>query len=234
MASKKPSIVFAHGLWADGSCFAMLIPALQREGHEVISAQNSLDSLEGEVDAVHRALERVGAPAVVVGHSWGGFVITAAGNHEKVAGLVYVAAISPEAGESAQDQIGAFPAPELFSHLEEENGRIWIARDGISHFCGDLSPEDQQLVWATQGAPRAEILGATTDRPAWKSKPAWYLLTTQDRAVHPDLQRFVSQRMNATTVEVDSSHVPMLSRPDAVLDLIRQAADAVAAGQTGG
>ncbi|WP_330300469.1 alpha/beta fold hydrolase [Streptomyces sp. NBC_00503] len=229
MASPKPSIVFAHGLWADGSCFSKLIPTLQREGHEVISAQNTLESLEGEVDAIHRALERVSAPAILVGHSWGGFVISAAGNHEKVAGLVYVAALSPEADESAQEQIGRFTTPELFSHLQEENGRIWIARDGISYFCGDLSPEDQQLVWATQGAPRAEILTATTDNPAWKSKPTWYLLTTQDQAVHPELQRFVSQRMGATTVEVNSSHVPMLSQPEAVLDLIRKAADAVAA-----
>lgn len=228
MASNKPSIVFAHGLWADGSCFSKLIPTLQGEGHEVISAQNTLESLEGEVDAVHRALERVSAPAVLVGHSWGGFVISAAGNHEKVAGLVYLAALSPEAGESAQDQIGSFPQPELFSHLQEENGRIWIARDGISYFCGDLSPEDQQLVWATQGAPRAEMLTATTDDPAWKSKPTWYLLTTQDQAVHPDLQRSVSQRMGATTVEVNSSHVPMLSQPDVVLGLIRKAAGAVA------
>ncbi|WP_370413907.1 alpha/beta fold hydrolase [Streptomyces fradiae] len=228
MAS-KPSIVFAHGLWADGSCFSKVIPTLQSEGHEVISAQNTLDSLEGEVDAVHRALDRVSGPAILVGHSWGGFVISAAGNHDKVAGLVYIAALSPEAGESAQEQIGQFPTPELFSNLQEENGRIWIARDGISYFCGDLSPEDQQLVWATQGAPRGEILAATTDNPAWKSHPTWYLLTLQDHAVHPDLQRFVSQRMGATTVEVNSSHVPMLSQPKVVLDLIRKAADAVAA-----
>ncbi|MCJ1678463.1 alpha/beta hydrolase [Streptomyces sp. APSN-46.1] len=228
MTPKKPSIVFAHGLWADGSCFSKLIPTLQREGHEVISAQNTLDSLEGDVDAVHRALERVSAPAILVGHSWGGFVISAAGNHEKVAGLVYLAALSPEAGESVQELIGKFTQPELFSHLQEENGRIWIARDGISHFCGDLSPEDQQLVWATQGAPRAEVLTSTTDNPAWRSKPTWYLLTTQDHAVHPDLQRFVSQRMDATTVEVNSSHVPMLSQPEVVLGLIRKAADTVA------
>lgn len=229
MASKKPSIVFAHGLWADGSCFSKLIPTLQREGHEVISAQNTLDSLEGDVDAVHRALDRVSAPAILVGHSWGGFVISAAGNHDKVRGLVYVAALAPEAGENAQELIGKFTQPELFSHLEEENGRIWIARDGISHFCGDLSAEDQQLVWATQGAPRAEVLTATTDSPAWKSRPAWYVLTTGDQAVHPDLQHFVSRRMDATTVEVDSSHVPMLSRPEVVLDVIRKATDAVSA-----
>ncbi|MER6442338.1 alpha/beta hydrolase [Streptomyces sp. NPDC001185] len=228
MASRKPSIVFAHGLWADGSCFRKLIPTLQREGHEVISAQNTLDSLEGEVDAVHRALERVSTPAILVGHSWGGFVISAAGNHNKVAGLVYLAALSPEGGESARDQIGKFALPEVFSHVDEENGRIWIARDGMHYFCGDLSHEDQQLLWATQGAPRAEMLTSTIDNPAWKSKPTWYLLTTEDQALPPALQRFVSQRMGATTVEVNSSHVPMLSQPDVVLDLIRKAADAVA------
>ncbi|AUG75445.1 hydrolase [Kitasatospora sp. MMS16-BH015] len=228
--SKKPSIVFAHGLWADGSCFSKVIPTLQREGHEVISAQNSLDSLAGEVDAVHRALARVSGPAILVGHSWGGFVITAAGTHEKVAGLVYLAALSPEAGQSAQELIGSFPQPEVFAHLEEQDGRVWIARDGISYFCGDLSPADQQLVWATQGAPRGELLAETTEDPAWKSKPSWYLLTTQDQAVHPDLQRFVAERMGATTVEVESSHVPMLSHPETVIELIRRAAAAVAAG----
>ncbi|MBT2453119.1 alpha/beta hydrolase [Streptomyces sp. ISL-43] len=227
MAPSKPSIVFAHGLWADGSCFSELIPVLQREGHEVVSAQNTLDSLEGDVDAVHRALARVSSPAILVGHSWGGFVITDAGTDERVAGLVYVAALAPDSGETAQDLIGKFDTPPLFAHLDAEDGRLWIARDGISDFCGDLSEEDQLLVWATQGAPRAEVLGSTTDNPAWKSKPSWYLVTKQDRAVNPELQRFMAQRMGATTTEADTSHVPMLSRPDVVLETIRTAAQAI-------
>ncbi|MFG2340128.1 alpha/beta fold hydrolase [Streptomyces yangpuensis] len=224
MSPSKPSIVFAHGLWADGSCYSKLIPVLQNEGHEVVSAQNPLDSLAGDVEAVHHALGRVGGPALLVGHSWGGYVITAAGTDERVAGLVYIAALGPDAGETPQDLIGKFDAPPLFSHLDNEEGRIWISRDGISDFVGDLPEAEQRVVWATQGAPRAEVLGSTVEDPAWKSKPSWFLVTTQDRAVNPELQRFAAQRMGATSVEVASAHVPMLSRPEVVLDLIRNAA----------
>ncbi|KIF01300.1 hydrolase [Streptomyces sp. RSD-27] len=224
MSPSKPSIVFAHGLWADGSCYSKLIPVLQREGHEVVSAQNSLDSLEGDVDAVHRALGRVGGPALLVGHSWGGYVITAAGTDARVAGLVYIAALGPDTGETPEGLIGKFDPPPLFSHLDSEDGRIWISREGISDFCGDLPEEEQRLVWATQGAPRAEVLGSTVGEPAWRTKPSWFLVTTRDRAVNPELQRFAAQRMGATVAEVDSSHVPMLSRPQEVLDLIRRAA----------
>ncbi|MFF4493881.1 alpha/beta fold hydrolase [Streptomyces sp. NPDC001546] len=227
MSPSKPSIVFAHGLWADGSCYSKLIPALQREGHEVVSAQNSLDSLDGDVDAVHRALGRVSAPALLVGHSWGGYVITAAGTDARVAGLVYLAALAPDSGETPEELIGKFDPPPLFSHLDQEDGRIWISRDGISDFCGDLPEEEQRLVWATQGAPRAEVLGSTVGDPAWRIRPSWFLVTTRDRAVNPELQRFAAQRMGATVAEADSSHVPMLSRPQEVLELIRTAAGSV-------
>ncbi|ROQ98962.1 pimeloyl-ACP methyl ester carboxylesterase [Streptomyces sp. 2132.2] len=224
-ASTKPSIVFAHGLWADGSCYSKVIPTLQQEGHEVVSAQNTLDTLEGDVDAVSRALARVSNPAILVGHSWGGFVITAAGTDDRVAGLVYINALGPDAGETAQDLIAKYDPPALFSHLDVEDGRIWISKDGISHFCGDLPEQEQQLVWATQGAPPADLLAtAKTDSPAWKSKPSWYIVGKQDHAINPELQRFMAKRMDATTVETDTSHVPMLSNPALVLDVIRTAA----------
>ncbi|MEV7419407.1 alpha/beta hydrolase [Streptomyces sp. NPDC089919] len=220
----KPSIVFAHGLWADGSCFSKLIPALQADGHEVVSAQNPTDSLEGDVEAVHRALDRVSGPALLVGHSWGGFVITAAGTHDKAAGLVYLAALAPDTGETPQDLFAKFDPPPLFAHLDEQQGRLWIARDGISHFCGDLPEDEQRLVWATQTSANAAVLGATTDTPAWRTKPSWFLVAQQDHAIDPGLQRFMAQRIGATTREADSSHTPMLSHPDTVLDLIRTAA----------
>ncbi|MFJ7206520.1 alpha/beta fold hydrolase [Streptomyces sp. NPDC098789] len=227
MAPSKPSIVFAHGLWADGSCYSKLIPTLQQEGHEVVSAQNTLDTLDGDVDAVRRALARVGSPAILVGHSWGGFVITAAGTDARVAGLVYVSALAPDAGETPQDLIGKFAPPPLFSHLDAEDGRLWISRDGISDFCGDLPEAEQQLVWATQVSAGEAVLGASTDDPAWRTKPSWFVISRQDRAVDPELQRFEAERMGATVVEVDSSHVPMLSHPDVVLDAIRAAARGV-------
>src|SRR5881296_4291395 len=120
----KPSIVFAHGLWADGSCFSKLIPALQAEGHEVVSAQNSLDTLKGDVAAVVRALGRVSSPAILVGHSYGGTVITAAGTDERVAGLVYIAALAPDDDETSQSQQNQFPVTDIFAHIEVADGRV--------------------------------------------------------------------------------------------------------------
>ncbi len=124
----KPSIVFAHGLWADGSCFSKVIPTLQAEGHEVVSTQNSLDTLKGDVAAVTRALGRVSSPAILVGHSYGGTVITAAGTDDRVVGLVYIAALAPDEGETSQSLLGRFPNTEIFSHIEIADGRVWMLR----------------------------------------------------------------------------------------------------------
>jgi pimeloyl-ACP methyl ester carboxylesterase len=121
----KPSIVFAHGLWADGSCYSKVIPALQADGHQVVSAQNSLDTLEGDVATVTRALGRVSSPAILVGHSYGGTVITAAGTNDRVAGLVYIAALAPDENETSQSLQEQFPATDIFAHIEIADGRIW-------------------------------------------------------------------------------------------------------------
>src|SRR6202047_5187568 len=128
----KASIVFAHGLWADGSCFSKVIPALQADGHQVVSAQNSLDSLEGDVAAVTRALGRVSSPAILVGHSYGGTVITAAGMDNRVAGLVYIAALAPDADETSQSLQAKFPVTDVFSHIEVTDGRIWLKPSGVA------------------------------------------------------------------------------------------------------
>jgi pimeloyl-ACP methyl ester carboxylesterase len=226
-APAKPSIVFAHGLWADGSCFSKIIPALRADGHEVVSAQNSLDTLEGDVAAVTRALGRVSSPAILVGHSYGGTVITAAGTDGRVAGLVYIAALAPDNDETSQSLINKFPTTPVFSHIEIAEGRIWLRPDGIGCFAGDLPEEEQQVVWATQGVPAASLFDQKMTGTAWRSKPSWYIVATNDRTVQPDLERFVAKRMGATTVEVASSHVPMLSHPDVVIDVIRKAAAAV-------
>jgi pimeloyl-ACP methyl ester carboxylesterase len=223
----KPSIVFAHGLWADGSCYSKLIPTLQAEGHEVVSAQNGLDSLQGDVDAVIRALGRVSSPAILVGHSYGGTVITAAGTDDRVGGLVYIAALAPDADETSQSLQDKFPTTDVFAHIEVAEGRIWLRPDGIGCFAGDLPEQEQQLVWATQGVPDVNLFSQKMDGTAWRSKPSWYIVATNDRTVHPELQHFVAKRMGATTYEVDSSHVPMLSNPGHVLDAIRAAAAAV-------
>ena len=223
----KPSIVFAHGLWADGSCFQKLIPTLQAEGHEVICSQHGLDSLKGDVDCVTRCFGRVGGPVVLVGHSYGGTLITHAGTDPRVAALVYICALAPDETETSQGQLDKFPVTDVFAHIEVADGRIWLQPEGTDAFCGDLSAADQELVWATQAAPVPDLFLQKLDGVAWRSKPSWYIVGAEDRTVHPELERFVAKRMGATTVELKSSHVPMLSQPQAVLDVIRDAVRAV-------
>src|SRR6266853_6502865 len=223
----KVSIVFAHGLWADGSCFNKVIPALQAEGHEVLSTQNSLDTLKGDVAAVIRALGRVSSPAILVGHSYGGTLITAAGTADRVAGLVYIAALAPDENETSQGQQNQFSKTDVFSYIDVADGRIWLRPDGIGCFAGDLSEQEQKLVWATQMVPVPDLFDQKVEGTAWKSKPSWYIVATKDRTVNPELERFAAKRMGATTYECDSSHVPTLSNPKRVLDVIRKAAHAV-------
>src|SRR2546430_9302510 len=207
----KPSIVFCHGIWADGSSFSKVIPPLQAEGCEVMAAQYGLDTPEGDVATVKRTLARVSGPAILVGHSYGGSVITAAGTDDRVAGLVYIAALAPDADETSQSQLDKFPTTDVFSHIEVADGRIWMLRDGVECFAGDLPEEEQALVWATHYAPAADLFGHNAEGVAWRSKPSWYIVASNDRTVPPDLERFVANRMGATTYDVDSSHVPMLS-----------------------
>ena len=224
---RKPTIVFCHGIWADGSCFSKVIPALQADGHEVIAVQYGLDSFEEDVATVKRTLNRVGSPVILVGHSYGGATITASGVDDRVAGLVYIAAVAPDVGETVQEQLDKYPS-DIFSRVEVADGRAWMLPNGTEFFAGDLSEEEQKLVWATHYAPVADLFHQQKIKSTpWKSKPSWYILTTQDHTVHPDLQRWVSKRMGATVVEVESSHVPMLSKPDVVIEVIRKAASAV-------
>src|ERR1700745_3592840 len=224
---RKPSIVFVHGLWADGSCFGKLIPTLQKEGFEVIASQHGLASHAGDVDGVKKALSQVSSPAILVGHSYGGSVITAAGTDSRVAGLVYLAAFAPDADETTQSLQEKFPKTDIFSYVEVTDGRVWLKRDGVPSFAGDLSEEEQELIWATQGAPVADLFNQKVEGTAWKLKPSWYIVATKDRTIQPELERFVAKRMGATVFETDSSHVPMLSQPDFVLDVIRKAVTAV-------
>lgn len=223
----KASIVFAHGIWADGSSFQKIIPALQAEGHEVFSAQHGLDSLEGDVATVVRAIHHVSGPVVLVGHSYGGTLITHAGMDSRVAALVYIAALAPDETETSQSQQAKFPTTEMFGQIQIEEGRIWMLPGGVRYFAGDLSDEEQKVILATHSAPAADLFTQKLDGVAWKSKPSWYIVATQDLTVHPELQRSAAKRMGAKTYELATSHVPMLSQPKLVLDVIRDAAKAV-------
>src|SRR5271167_1517775 len=176
----KPSIVFCHGIWADGSCFSKLIPALRADGHEVIAAQYNLDTAQSDIDSVIRCLGRVSSPAILVGHSYGGTVITAAGTDERVAGLVYISALAPDDDETSQSLQEKFPTTDVFAHIEIADGRIWLLPDGIDCFAGDLSAEEQKLVWSTQGVPAVDLFNEKAAGTAWRSKPSWYVVANDD------------------------------------------------------
>ncbi|MGF7036770.1 alpha/beta hydrolase [Mucilaginibacter lappiensis] len=220
---KKPSIVFCHGIWADASCFSKVIPGLIAAGHEVISVQYGLTSFEHDVAAIKRTISRVSSPVILVGHSYGGATITAAGTDERVAGLVYIAAVAPAVGETVNDQLNKFPS-DIFGRIEVADGRVWMLPSGTEFFAGDLSDEEQKVVWATHYAPDVDLFNQQKiTSTSWDTKPSWYILCTEDHTVHPDLQRWVSKRMGATVTEIKSSHVPMLSNPQVVIDVICQA-----------
>ena len=222
----KPTIVFCHGIWADGSCFNKVIPALQTDGHQVMSVQYGLTSYADDVATIKRTLNRVNGPVLLVGHSYGGSTITAAGVDERVVGLVYIAAVAPDVGETVQSQLNQYPS-DIFGRIEVGDDRVWMLPSATEFFAGDLSPEEQKVVWATHYAPAADLFlqqKLCIGEVAWKTKPSWFILAKKDHTVNPELQRFLANRMKAKIVEADTSHVPMLSKPDLVIDVIRKAA----------
>jgi pimeloyl-ACP methyl ester carboxylesterase len=223
--SPNKSIVFAHGIWADGSCFSKLIPPLRAAGYEVLSSQHGLDDAQVDVDCTVRNIARCTSPVILVGHSYGGAVITAAGTDDRVAGLVYISALGPDEDETAASEQAKFPQTDAFKFIEVQDGRIWLKKEGIDCFAGDLTEEEKQVVWATANPPAATLFDQKPKGVAWKNKPSWYIVAKNDRAVHPELERFAARRMNATTTELASSHVPMLSQPEAVLRVILAAAE---------
>ena len=225
--STKPSIVFCHGIWADGSCFNKVIPSLQAQGYDVIAAQYGLNTNVDDVATVKATLGRVDSPAILVGHSYGGSVITAAGTDERVIGLVYLAAFAPDAGETSQGQIDKFPKADVLEHVEVANGRVWLKPEGVASFAGDLSEQEQKLVWATQYPPDAGLFGQNAPGVAWKTKPSWYIVAAKDHTINPDYERFAAKRMGASVTELESSHVVMLSKPQAVVEVILTATHAV-------
>jgi pimeloyl-ACP methyl ester carboxylesterase len=221
----KPSIILCHGIWLDGSCFHKVLPPLQAAGYEVFAAQYGLDTPEGDVAAVKRTLDRAQSPSILIGHSYGGRVITAAGTDDRVAALVYVAAYAPDAGETSQYK--NFPVPEVERYSEVADGRVWLLPDGVPCLAEDLSEQEQKLLWATQQPPATVLNTRNAPGTAWKSKPAWYIVSSKDRTIPPELQRFLAKRMGATVTEIDSSHMSILSHPDVVVDVIVQAASRI-------
>ena len=169
MTKTKKSIVFCHGIWADGSCFNEVIPPLQDEGFNVMSAQYGLDTNEGDVAAVKRTLGRVSSPTILVGHSYGGSVITAAGTDERVVGLVYIAALAPDEDETSQSLLDKFPTRDIFSHIEVAEGRVWMKPDGVASFAGDLPPRSRRSSGLLTSRQRRN--SSIRMRPAWLGSP---------------------------------------------------------------
>ncbi len=229
-ADTRPTVVLVHGAFADGSSWNKVIPLLQAEGLNAIAVQNPLTSLEDDVAAANRVINAHTGPVVLVGHSWGGAVITQAGGHEKVKSLVYVAAFAPTLGAHSAADTAAFPAPPGFAHfIADADGFLTLPADAITRdFAQDVSAEEANLIHATQGPVR----GANFEQPvtvaAWTDKPSWYIVAGQDRMIDPGAQRALAKKINAATIELPTGHVPMVSSPEAVAKVIVEAARAVA------
>ena len=223
----KPTIVFCHGIWADGSCFSKVIPALQADGHEVIAVQYGLDSFEEDVATVKRTLNRVGSPVLLVGHSYGGATITAAGVDKR--GGPRLRKRSPRCGQTVQNQLDKYPS-DIFTRVEVADGRAWMLPNG-TEFCrrplrGRPEVVGHPLCSCLRSVPPTKSAPTTSRGSRSRAGTFWLRKTT----VHPDLQRWVSERMGATVTEVASSHVPMLSHPNVVINVIRKAVAAVQNG----
>lgn len=224
-----PSVVIVHGAFADGSDWAKVVPFLQAEGVEVTVVQNPLTSLADDVAATERTLNNQQDEVVLVGHSWGGTVISEAGQHEKVSALVYVAAFAPDAGQASGEQGEGFPTPSGISQLiADTNGYIYLTPEGMAKdFAQDLPAEQTAVMTATQGPIKASAFEDRTTVAAWESKPSWYVLAANDRMIHPELQRATAKRIGAKLSELPTSHVPQQSRPAEVAEVILEAVRSV-------
>jgi pimeloyl-ACP methyl ester carboxylesterase len=224
----KPTIVFVHGLWADGSSWNKLINPLVDQGYNVISVQNPTTSLADDLAATKTAIDRAGGDVILVGHSWGGFVITEAGADPRVKALVYIAAFAPDKGETVPGLGEKFAATELQKFLRETNGTLTVTREGIGKvFAGDLSAKEQDAVFAVQQPASPKVFADVGVNAAWKTKPSWYIVAGEDKTINPDLEKMMAKRAGAKTTILKASHVTMLSKPKEVLDVILEAAKSV-------
>jgi pimeloyl-ACP methyl ester carboxylesterase len=224
-AQPVKNIVLVHGAFADGSSWARAIPILQAKGFHVTAVQIPLTSLADDVAATQRAIAREDGPVILVGHSWGGVVITEAGMDPKVVGLVYVAAFGPDEGEQVGELGKKYPPPPaLAAPNVDSKGFLTLSAEAFEKFGSDLPKNEARVAAATQGPIAASAFGAQVSGVAWKTKPSWYIVSKLDQAIAPDEERFFAQRMKATTTELKTSHVPMLSQPKAVAAVIIDAA----------
>ncbi|RYZ12356.1 MAG: alpha/beta hydrolase [Comamonadaceae bacterium] len=224
-AAASPSVVLVHGAFADGSDWNKVVPLLQAKGVQVVAIQNPLTSLEDDVAAARRAIEAQPGKVVLVGHSWGGTVITEAGNSDKVAALVYVAAFAPDAGEAAGQLGKNLPPPSGLAHLRPDAaGFLTLTPEGMSqHFAQDLPAAQTAVMSATQGPIHSKTFEQKVTAAAWKGRPSWYVVAAKDHMIPTALQQEMAKRIGAKVTTVDSSHVPQQSKPEAVAAVILEA-----------
>ena len=214
-------VVLVHGAYADGSSWAEVIPILQAAGLEVTSVQNPLTSLDDDVAATRRALDLHDGPTVLVGHSWAGTVISQVGGDPRVSALVYVAARAPEVGEDYGALAARFPTPPASAGIVHSGGFAQLGeRAFLEDFAGGVDPVRARVLYAVQGRIADTLFASRTTVAAWRAKPCWYAVSKQDRTTSPDLERFVAQRMGATTIEIDGGHLAIVTHPMEIADLI--------------
>src|SRR6476659_10733564 len=230
----RPNIVLVHGAWADGSSWSGVIERLQADGFRVKAPQFPLTSLADDVARLRQVLDVLDGPTVVAGHSYGGQIMTALGEDApNVVGLVYVAAFGLDDGESLGALLAQGPVTPALEHLfTDSRGFGLLSEDDFLHFAGDVDTIRSRVLYAVQQPLASSAFTDVMGVPAWKSLPSWYMVAQNDEAITPDAERQFASRMGATTVEVPSSHLPMVSRPDEVADLIEKAAQAVGAGSS--
>jgi pimeloyl-ACP methyl ester carboxylesterase len=224
-----PNIVLVHGAWADGSSWSAVIERLQADGYTVTAPQFPLTTLADNVARLREVLDLQNGPTIVAGHSYGGQIMTALGTSvPNVAGLVYIAAFGLDEGESLGALLSQGPVTPALAHLSiDKQGFGWLSEDDfVNHFAADVDPVKAKVMYAVQQALAASAFQDVMGVPAWKSLPTWYLVAADDQAIPPDAERQFARRMGATTVEVPSSHVAMVSHPDDVVKLIETAAQA--------
>jgi pimeloyl-ACP methyl ester carboxylesterase len=224
-STKARNVVLVHGLFADGSCWSEVIARLQAVRLNATAVQNPLTTLPEAVASAQRVLARQNGPTVLVGHSFSGMIVTEAGVHPSVSALVYVAARAPDAGEDYTALAKTFPTPPAFAGIvfDGDEGRLSEAAF-LRDFAGDLPEAKAKILYAVQEPFQKALLTGKTAHAAWRSKPSYYAVSTEDRTINPDLERFMAKRMGAETVEVKASHLSLISQPDTIAKLILSAA----------
>ena len=225
-----PNIVLVHGAWADGSSWSAVIERLQADGFNVRAPQFPMNSLASDVARLREVLALQNGPTIVAGHSYGGQIITALGTDApNVIGLVYIAAFGLDQGESIGQLLAQGPpTPALAHYAVDKQGFAWLPEDDfVGHFAADVDPIKAKVMYAVQQPLAANALGEVMGVPAWKSLPSWFMVADGDQAIPPDAERLFAKRMGATTVEIPTNHVAMVSHPDDVVKLIETAAKGV-------